>query len=700
MPMNPKRCLLLIIAAYLLLGSAYSWLVPLGEAPDEIDHYLYIRHLIEARAFPIMKAVAAENETMEANQPPLFYLLNALLTAPFPQTAVAELPQNSCYSFTPGQGRAHFYLHSPAEARFTDATFLAFRVARLISVALGGLTIWLTYGLARQLAPTRPWLGPLAAALLAFNPQFLFINASVNNDVLMATLGAAIIYMATAVADPTYHRHGRVIGLGLLVGLGLLTKFALLAFYPLAFLALLFNGGPRPWRQRRFWLNTGLLVLLPVLLAGWWYLRTAVLYGDPLAWEVHLQAKGAQVLRTSPLVASDLLEFVRIHFQSYWGWFGWLKLPLPSWLYLVLALFVTTAVAGTIAQLWQNRPRFWPWPPQPPSLVFNLLAIAAIYASLLRYILTINWSGYQGRLAFAAAASIAVLLAWGLDWYGRSRPAWLTTAVGGSFFALATAVLPTLIAPAYAKPALFQPDSQLPRICVQVADLQIEAISASDGRVGQPLDLTLYSYAQQTAVEQTLLVQLHGRDGQPISQQPLTDSWQAGDLLLWHVSLPIPETAQAGHAQLQVGPAEALQPVQWLKLAPAQPTAVPADAHPLQADFGQQLRLLAYRYDHSQLTLYWQALAPIEADYTTFVHLLDAQGQLLGQNDSQPDDGWYPTSIWQPDEIVADTKAWPRPLADDVAHIQVGVYLLQTGQRLPLADGRDSLTLFLPEAAP
>jgi len=41
--MTNRHWLRLILVAYLLLGAAYSWTVPLGEAPDEVDHFLYVR---------------------------------------------------------------------------------------------------------------------------------------------------------------------------------------------------------------------------------------------------------------------------------------------------------------------------------------------------------------------------------------------------------------------------------------------------------------------------------------------------------------------------------------------------------------------------------------------------------------------------------------------------------------------------------
>ncbi|MCA9973264.1 MAG: hypothetical protein KC425_23760, partial [Anaerolineales bacterium] len=73
------------------------------------------------------------------------------------------------------------------------------------------------------------------------------------------------------------------------------------------------------------------------------------------------------------------------------------------------------------------------------------------------------------------------------------------------------------------------------------------------------------------------------------------------------------------------------------------------------------------------LTLYWEALAAMPADYTRFVHVLDASGALVAQADAMPRGNSYPTSQWQAGEIVADAVAL------DVADLPPGEYRLAVG---------------------
>ena len=54
------------------------------------------------------------------------------------------------------------------------------------------------------------------------------------------------------------------------------------------------------------------------------------------------------------------------------------------------------------------------------------------------------------------------------------------------------------------------------------------------------------------------------------------------------------------------------------------------------------------------VTLYWQPIRQLDADYTTFVHLIDADGARIAQSDQRPGGVYYPTSLWRPGELLRD----------------------------------------------
>jgi hypothetical protein len=115
--------------------------------------------------------------------------------------------------------------------------------------------------------------------------------------------------------------------------------------------------------------------------------------------------------------------------------------------------------------------------------------------------------------------------------------------------------------------------------------------------------------------------------------------------------------------------------------------------NPVEVNFDDKLRLFGYDVDQSNeelhLTLYWETLAAMGYDYTIFVHLLDAAGNQVVQQDAEP---WWevsiPTTTWQPGEKLRDrhTLSLPADLPAGIYQLRIGIYYWQTLERLPVLD--------------
>jgi hypothetical protein len=124
----------------------------------------------------------------------------------------------------------------------------------------------------------------------------------------------------------------------------------------------------------------------------------------------------------------------------------------------------------------------------------------------------------------------------------------------------------------------------------------------------------------------------------------------------------------------------------------------PRPETPLVAGLGEGIELMGYTLEQplrtggEQLTvkLYWRATQTVETDYTAFIQLLDAQNQVVSQWDTQPLGGLYPTSRWQPGQILL--TEFPLPLTGDLAtgpyRLVTGMYDFSTGLRLPTFDSK------------
>lgn len=140
-------------------------------------------------------------------------------------------------------------------------------------------------------------------------------------------------------------------------------------------------------------------------------------------------------------------------------------------------------------------------------------------------------------------------------------------------------------------------------------------------------------------------------------------------------------------------------PLQLVLYAP--PGGDEAEFHPVQIRWDNGMVLRQVRFPDRtvppggivRLDLVWQADIPIPERYKVFVHLLDENGRLVSQCDSEPMDGIRPTDSWQPGEWISDkyglllSSLWlpsETGLAPGEYEIAMGVYHSDTGERVPV----------------
>jgi hypothetical protein len=99
-----------------------------------------------------------------------------------------------------------------------------------------------------------------------------------------------------------------------------------------------------------------------------------------------------------------------------------------------------------------------------------------------------------------------------------------------------------------------------------------------------------------------------------------------------------------------------------------------------------------------RLHLTWQALRPVDYDYTVFVHAVHEDGKTYGQVDSKPREGTLPTLKWTPGQVLADTHTVQIDVEGPLEgyHLEVGLYNAATGNRALLGTGADYLILPRP----
>ncbi len=719
------RIRVLLLGFYLCLGVVYSLATPIFEASDEIWHYAVVRELTDNRRLPVQEVGVETPWAQEGSQPPLYYVLAALLTG---WIDTSDYPHHRVHNpfaqiGIPGAtANRNLVAHPPGQSPRQGGTVLAVYLIRWLSLGMGAVTVLGAYRLALSLAPSRPPLALLTAALVAFNPMLLFINAAVNNDnlVMMLTTWVLVMLVTELKTEEARLRLLPTVALGLLIGLAALTKVSGLVLLPTAALALILSPSGRS-RPRIGLQRLALLIAVVGLVAGWWYGRNWRLYGEWLGLERMALIAGP---RPAGFGLRELVAEWQGFWYSFWGVFGAFNLLAPAWFYRLwggLSLVAGLGVA-LAAVRWHRQRR--PWSEAvPPLVLVAFLGFTSV--GLVRWTLLTKAS--QGRLLFGGIAALGFYAALGLlSWCARARQGPVAMGIGAGLALLATIIPFAVLQPAYRPPA---PLSTLPAEAIPLAvrfgdEEEIELVGYRLERpriqAGDPLPVTFYwrSTKPITAFYQ-LALNAYGYEEEPIAK---LDTWPGGGLrptAYWQPGVLYPDRYEmatdpaaatpallklqiAFHTDLLRPTADRVlpitvagEPVQALLLeagdlvGPLPPT--PPSTVPL-AQLEHGLQLLAHRLSPTPqgltLELDWTTTAPVPVAYQVFAHLLDAQGHMIAQADAPPRRGYWPTDHWRPGEVVHSEHVFvlPDDLPAATYTLQVGMYELTTLARAAAYD--------------
>jgi 4-amino-4-deoxy-L-arabinose transferase-like glycosyltransferase len=391
--------LALIVLAYLIIASLFAVKTPAWEVPDEPAHYNYVRQVVTNGCCPVIEPGDWNND-----------YLNTIKADKF--SAASLNGQLDTIQYEDHQPPLYYLLEAPIYAA-TNGSLIAMR---LLSVLFGAGIIVVAWATVITIFPAQPWLALASAAFVAFLPQHIAMMAGVENDSLGELIVAVTLLLCTLYLAKTSRRIHPV-WFGVLLGLACLTKVTAMAPVGIVVvLTLLIRARRDSWTISQLVRQIAWIAVPALLMAIPFWLRNLEVYGglDFLAQAAHDRVVVGQ-LRTSDYIqqvglSAWLGDAIHTSFDSFWGQFGWMGVPMTNPIYLALLALISISVVGAVIAVVRWRRVLTAFQRDALLLlgVTALLALAGLVYWNLKYV------QFQGRYLYPGLIPIALFIAVGL----------------------------------------------------------------------------------------------------------------------------------------------------------------------------------------------------------------------------------------------------------------------------------------------
>lgn len=725
---NKALPLVLMTGAFVILCGVYAWATPIFEASDELWHFGMVDYIADMGELPVQDPDIATQYEQEGSQPPLYYAIGALLVRGIDRSDYAELSRMNPHARVgiPGSvGNKNIVLHDDLSPPLRG-TALAVYVLRGFSVMLGVVTVSAVYMTARQLGGNG--YAALAAGLTAFNPMFLFITASVNNDNLVTALNSLVIWQLVVMAWHGFNWR-RSLFIAVTIMLASLSKLSGNVLVPVIVLLAAYIA----WRDRdwRGFITLGVMMGgIWAVSAGWWYWRNIQLYGELFGTHMMVQVAGPRMESFTLMTLVREFEGFRV---AYWGLFGGVNVLTFAPYYWVMDAVTVLAVIGLALSVYKVAPYLWRawqrdrrWYSVRDALDAYWLLCAGMFVLIfvIASISLIAWTAQtyasQGRLLFPFVAAISPLLATGLMYWWRGEKWQFAGGLLGVYAVFALVVPFASIRPAYTPSQIVAelPPSANP-VYARYGDVELVGYEIPDRRYepGDDVPVTVYwRVLEQSERDLSAFLTAVNPGGEAIGKVDTypgggalrTSTWEAAGIVADTYAIPIDDDVNGQFdLRVQVGwwhyPTEdVITPTDESGtllasvmlnaggLAGDVPPLVDAQSPPERVVFDNRIRLDGFMIvDDNNMAIQWRALRRIDGDYTVFVQILDDAGNIVGQGDAKPP---LSTRYWQRGDVITARYmiTYPEPVEPGSYQVLVGWYNPDDFSRLNLPDDDDN----------
>ncbi len=362
----------MIILFFLILSILYGIKIPLWMPYDEPFHYNYIAIIAEKRIIPRINGDMSI-ATYQAHHPPLYYAFCSI-----------------------------FY-------RFGKNRIERGRILRVLSSFIGVATIYVIYISSKNLFSFPYFLCPVA--FTSSIPMLLVNFSSITNDVFATFFSTLTIFFMLNINVNTNNHLKKIIYISLFSCFAILSKATTIFLIPISILSIIIKGNKTDYKT--FAKSIFVYLIIVILICSWWFIRTTVIYGDPLARKAIAKIEGRHSINLM-----NPIQFVRwnaLLFSQFWYFSNDLRNYIPKLSrviyipFLFSSLFIFVGVFASFVRREGSR----------ENSFIILLLLLLIYLEI--YLNSFRVYAPTGRYLFPCILPISFLFTEGVKFFLSER---------------------------------------------------------------------------------------------------------------------------------------------------------------------------------------------------------------------------------------------------------------------------------------
>ncbi|MCX6156982.1 MAG: DUF2142 domain-containing protein [Ignavibacteriae bacterium] len=404
--------IIFILLYFVVFSATFSFIVPVFESPDENLHLQYINYVTKYKKLPDQYEGMVNKEKFvgQGHQHPLYYVITGFLNYTSNNGKMLDIKYhfNKLHVWNGGNLEHVPYFYNIRDDVFDNTgEKYTFYLLRILSVIFGALNVLFIYKIGKIITDNENF-SLFAAFIAASLPQFAFISGMINNDNLANLMSTICLFLIIKIFKEGYSMK-QIVLLGIALGISVLTKKTLMFLLPGIVLMFLYKSVVIDKEYKGYFKYVLVILLLTVLITGWYFARNIILYNDILGTRMEIDTMPTLVDKKSLFSYYFVSTFPRGLFISFVGLFGWMNLKPPSYIHLLYIFFALAAFYGFAkSKIIKEKHLF-------NTVILMSAFVFICFCGIIYFNLT--FTQYQGRYMFPVLSLIVVILSLGLKYF-------------------------------------------------------------------------------------------------------------------------------------------------------------------------------------------------------------------------------------------------------------------------------------------